>query len=273
MARTERCFLVAVFVGLWVGRASAEPFWTKTGDCRSCHSTVLPGAMSADNFYTRANPTEAAGQPDRGRLKVFWAKPGEVKSLFASVSGLNADDHYGAMIKQFNLKGVQTNATLSYSADCGWSQWWGATGFSSDPPRSNLPEFHYVWPTGPQGFNYNITVGAACPSDYYCLTVAVAGAPAESTGFFYSEELFYLRVSAVPPPVVKIADFDSDGDVDGVDFGSFAACFNGTGNPLPSAACADIDMDKDGDVDGADFGVFAACFNGTGNPPAGGCPK
>ena len=68
-------------------------------------------------------------------------------------------------------------------------------------------------------------------------------------------------------------DFDSDGDVDGVDFGVFASCFNGAGKPPKiSSSCtieqADAsDSDNDGDVDGVDFGVFASCYNGSGKPP------
>jgi hypothetical protein len=62
-------------------------------------------------------------------------------------------------------------------------------------------------------------------------------------------------------------DLDSDGDVDGADYGCFAACFNGTGRPAPDG-CAPADFNGDGSVDGGDYGVFAACFNGSGNPPA-----
>jgi hypothetical protein len=63
------------------------------------------------------------------------------------------------------------------------------------------------------------------------------------------------------------ADADHDGDVDGADYGVFASCFNGSGQPI-APSCGTHDFDLDGDVDGADFGVFAACFNGSGNPPA-----
>lgn len=62
-------------------------------------------------------------------------------------------------------------------------------------------------------------------------------------------------------------DYNADGWVDGIDYGVFASCFNGAGNPPPAASCALADFDGDGDVDGSDFGWFAACFNGSGNPP------
>lgn len=81
----------------------------------------------------------------------------------------------------------------------------------------------------------------------------------------------------LPPPVP--ADNDGDGDVDGVDFGVFASCFNKAGN-LPrtlgcnSGAQDGFDFDDDGDVDGVDFSSFASCFNGAGNPPRSlGCPQ
>lgn len=65
-------------------------------------------------------------------------------------------------------------------------------------------------------------------------------------------------------------DTDSDGDVDGIDFATFAACFNGAGNQPRTVGCdipAMLDADDDGDVDGVDFSEFVACFNKAGNPP------
>lgn len=50
-------------------------------------------------------------------------------------------------------------------------------------------------------------------------------------------------------------DIDSDGDVDGVDFGIFAPCYGSLlGQPTYNREC---DLDRDGDVDGVDFGLFA----------------
>jgi hypothetical protein len=72
----------------------------------------------------------------------------------------------------------------------------------------------------------------------------------------------------VEVPCGAYGDFDGDGDVDGVDFGFFASCFNGTGNPYVSVECSVVDRNADGSVDGADFGTFAGCFNGTGNKGA-----
>lgn len=54
-------------------------------------------------------------------------------------------------------------------------------------------------------------------------------------------------------------DLDGDGDVDIVDFSTFAACF---GQP-PVDQCVCADMDNDGDIDIVDFSTFAAQF-GTG---------
>lgn len=66
-------------------------------------------------------------------------------------------------------------------------------------------------------------------------------------------------------PPAGPGDLDADGDVDGTDFGRFAFCFNGTGNP-PHPGCEPADLNKDGFVDGSDYGIFASCFNGSGNP-------
>jgi hypothetical protein len=39
-----------------------------------------------------------------------------------------------------------------------------------------------------------------------------------------------------PPGMVR-ADFDEDGDVDGIDFATFASCFNKAGNPPRTLNC------------------------------------
>jgi hypothetical protein len=61
------------------------------------------------------------------------------------------------------------------------------------------------------------------------------------------------------------ADFDTDGDVDGDDFGLWSAGFGiATG-----AQKIDGDADEDGDVDGDDFGVWSAQFGNVGPPSSG----
>jgi hypothetical protein len=75
------------------------------------------------------------------------------------------------------------------------------------------------------------------------------------------------------------ADCDADGDVDGIDFGVFASCYNKAGNSPRTLGCTPeqgdkLDFDDDGDVDGVDFSAFASCFNKAGNPPrTAGCPQ
>jgi glucose/arabinose dehydrogenase len=62
-----------------------------------------------------------------------------------------------------------------------------------------------------------------------------------------------------------LGDFDSDGDVDAVDFATFAQCFGGAGNP-PSANCPPgvvADLDCDIDVDLGDFATLAQNFTGS----------
>jgi hypothetical protein len=61
------------------------------------------------------------------------------------------------------------------------------------------------------------------------------------------------------------ADFDTDGDVDGDDFGLWSAGFGiATG-----AQKIDGDADEDGDVDGDDFGEWSAQFGNVGPPSSG----
>lgn len=62
-------------------------------------------------------------------------------------------------------------------------------------------------------------------------------------------------------------DFDNDGDVDIVDFGTFGQNFGMTGLPLDPPT--DGDFEPDGDVDIVDFGTFAQNFGmGTGSGSA-----
>jgi hypothetical protein len=60
-------------------------------------------------------------------------------------------------------------------------------------------------------------------------------------------------------------DFDSDGDVDGADFGLWQIGYGMT----TGATRADGDADGDGDVDGADFGIWQQNYV----PPAGSIPE
>jgi formylglycine-generating enzyme required for sulfatase activity len=73
-----------------------------------------------------------------------------------------------------------------------------------------------------------------------------------------------LRLArAVHVPTFDIpGDFDSDGDVDLVDFQMFQLCFSGTDMPWTGDACAPGDTDFDGDVDLVDFGGFQLAFTG-----------
>lgn len=54
-------------------------------------------------------------------------------------------------------------------------------------------------------------------------------------------------------------DLDADGDVDIVDFSTFAGCFQGSGVDVPEN-CRCADLDGDGDVDVVDFSTFAGTF-------------
>lgn len=83
-------------------------------------------------------------------------------------------------------------------------------------------------------------------------------------GWYIDDFAFYHCDSHVQ------ADMNKDGWVDGADYSAFAACFNGSGNPIHSL-CDAADLNRDGSVDGIDYGYFAACFNGTGQRPSNGC--
>jgi hypothetical protein len=67
------------------------------------------------------------------------------------------------------------------------------------------------------------------------------------------------------------SDFDTDCDVDGFDFLTFANCYNGSDrSPLVACENLDADIEGDGDVDSFDFLTFANCYNGSDRAPL--CP-
>ena len=67
---------------------------------------------------------------------------------------------------------------------------------------------------------------------------------------------FGIRAIVTPEPATLAGDFDSDNDVDGVDFGLWQ-----TGYPTATgASLGDGDADQDADVDGVDFGIWQANY-------------
>ena len=67
-----------------------------------------------------------------------------------------------------------------------------------------------------------------------------------------------------PPLPACLADFDNDGDVDGVDASTFSADFGRT--VCTTGAACEGDFDSDNDVDGVDAAVFAGEFGRTDCP-------
>lgn len=65
-----------------------------------------------------------------------------------------------------------------------------------------------------------------------------------------------ISIGPVPLP----GDFDSDGDVDGVDLAVMFANFNGPGGGVPANPATDLD--GDGDVDGVDLAAVFGQFTG-----------
>lgn len=67
------------------------------------------------------------------------------------------------------------------------------------------------------------------------------------------------------------ADFDSDGDVDQVDFGHLQECLSGVGITQASPTCQDALLDEDPDVDQDDFLILQQCMSGAGISVTAGC--
>jgi hypothetical protein len=58
------------------------------------------------------------------------------------------------------------------------------------------------------------------------------------------------------------ADFDDDGDVDGVDFAHLQTCLGASGIPNDDPECQNAKLDQDEDVDQLDLGILMDCFSG-----------
>jgi hypothetical protein len=71
-----------------------------------------------------------------------------------------------------------------------------------------------------------------------------------------------LALSSIRIP----ADFDNDGDIDGVDLRHLVVCLSGAGLPPISPECQNADLDKDNDVDQSDFATLQRCLSGNGTP-------
>lgn len=63
------------------------------------------------------------------------------------------------------------------------------------------------------------------------------------------------------PPECVCGDFDKNGTVDLLDFGSFAVCFGANTGNSPECTC--MDMAANGMIDLLDFGAFALLFGGS----------
>ena len=99
---------------------------------------------------------------------------------------------------------------------------------------------------------------------------------AQTTATFSAVGTYVLRlwafdgirsaVDEVTVIMLRVADFDNDGDVDLGDVTRFLPCWTGAGQGPPAAGCEGTDVDQDGDVDQSDFGLVQRCLSGTGTP-------
>lgn len=170
--------------------AVAEPAWTRTGDCKSCHTDVLPSvSLAIVNSDGRADPDGPGPLPEQ---KVFQMTRGQARrDLAVQVMNLDAGDGYAIELLGLSRPGVRSSSRLLYSADCDWAEWPnGQSRFYSNPVRSA------AWGTGPTLLSYSIGIDAEASYDYYDLLFALVGVKAATGERFYQEEHFYI---AVPP--------------------------------------------------------------------------
>jgi hypothetical protein len=180
-----------ILIGL-AGSVYGEAAWTRDGNCMACHTSQYAGLLDVFDDDGTVNPG------GHGEFKVFRVGRGQTRSLWAAVGGLRAADKYSVAIRGFKFRGVTTNATLTYNADCDWADWQGSAGTFS------FPDFYAKWPAGPSLFNYEMNPTTGAPLDYYDLTCILAGRTAGGD-LFYDEEHFYVQVTTPnAPPTVSI---------------------------------------------------------------------
>ncbi len=105
------------------------------------------------------------------------------------------------------------------------------------------------------GVNFSLAVPQDAPVGTYTGAVTIVSANAGT------------QVVEVEIEVVPLGDFDSDGEIDLVDFNRFADCLAGPGVYDPPPGCDPLDfviadLDGDEDVDLADFASFQRAFAG-----------
>ena len=194
--RVARTLSLGCAVSLLVAasHARAEPNWTKTGDCMVCHSTSLTGLV---DVYGHSGMADPDGSGPRDPLKIFRVSREQTRSLMVRLDGLGPKDRYAVALTQVRNLGLG-GGTLSYYADCAWSQWWGT--FFTDPT------FYYRWNAGPTEFKFDLQPTADASFDTYEIVFSVAGINDETDQLFYSEEHCLLQVlpqGLMPPRIVS----------------------------------------------------------------------
>ncbi len=82
--------------------------------------------------------------------------------------------------------------------------------------------------------------------------------PPTGFGKWYIDNLRIVEQDAAAVP----GDFDTDGDVDVIDFEAFVGCVTGAGGGPPPGGCETFDFDADTDVDFEDFALLQRVFTG-----------
>lgn len=169
--------------------ALAEPAWTHTGDCRSCHvADAQASYLSIMEYDGWADPDASYALPAQKRLSAARGQTG--KKLSVQVGGLEPGDTYNVAVVRLSDPGVLVGAQLEFTADCLWTDWrTGQDHFYTPAPRK------YVWGSGPPTFEYSLDIPATATYDFYDLLFVVAGVKAGTGERFYSEEHAYLSIA------------------------------------------------------------------------------
>lgn len=229
-------------------------------------SAYFPALMDLQDFRTPGIPTALAaleGDLPTGGWFVasVWLKgasSGEINKYFMVDTGAQISLVRSFVAGQLGLNPAAPEFTVEVT---------GVAGEVTTAPGFYLDSLKIDAFGGPITFTQVPIIILDVPSVEGGLLDGIIG-----TNVFFNRNLAFKpnlqgsSVIEISGPIPRYGDFDSDGDVDLVDFAHFRDCFNGSNRPPAYTNCLDADTNSDGDIDLLDFALFRACFNGSNNP-------
>ncbi|HOW71908.1 MAG TPA: DUF362 domain-containing protein [Phycisphaerae bacterium] len=194
------------------------------------------------------------GTSDPGKLRVVSGTCTMIDGTFSHLSIFDDNFNSGLTWPDWNVTALNDLTPPAIHMAAAISLGGGAWQIEAEISDSHVAYYYY----GDDGTGAPRVVRLGRTDDHYVATVR------DGAGGVIVAQDEYFNTSRVR--VAHVADFDSDGDVDGDDVGVFQACLSGPSiPPAESLVCRRCDFDVDADVDQSDFGIFQRCCSGSGH--------